>query len=242
MQLDQSQPHRKAAFFDVDNTLLNLKSMFSFQSYYLDNWRAARGATPSYEGFLQNLKCHADQSDRLAMNRMFYQSYAGHRQADIRVAARVWFDALITAEGDDLWIQSTLTLARRLQLAGFLLIAVSGSSHDILAPLIDRLEFDHCLATHLEVHDGVMTGEIAGLQMIGHGKREAILRFARELDIDLASSVACGDHITDLPMLEATGKAFVVAGDAQLETIAHSRGWKVLQTQQSPADMNLAHT
>jgi HAD superfamily hydrolase (TIGR01490 family) len=241
MQRDQPRHTRRAAFFDVDNTLLNLKSMFSFQSFYLDTWRVSQGAAPSYAAFMHAMETHADRNDRPMMNRLFYRSYAGHRQDDVQAAAWIWFDELTAALGEALWIQPALARARQLQAAGHLLVAVSGSSDDILAPLIDQLGFDHCLATRLEARDGVLTGEIAGLQMIGPGKGEAMRRFAHEFDIDLAHCVACGDHVTDLPMLEAAGTALVVEGDPQLEAIARSRGWETLPAERPADDTQLAH-
>jgi phosphoserine phosphatase len=65
--------------------------------------------------------------------------------------------------------------------------------------------------------------------MIGEGKAVALRRWAGEHGIDLARSVACGDHLSDLPMLACVGRALVVAGDPALEREAAGRGWPVLR-------------
>ncbi|MBM3115835.1 HAD family hydrolase [Jeongeupia naejangsanensis] len=215
---------RKAAFFDVDNTLLNLKSMFSFQQYYY----ARTGSGDAYPAFVQMLQDHPQRHDRQALNRLFYQSFSGRSQSVLRAIAEAWFAHQLGEYGDALWIRSALTLAGRLRAEGYQLVAVSGSSHEILAPLMRHLGFDACLATTLEVRDGFYTGQIDGLQMIGDGKGVAVRQYAAEQGIDLADCVACGDHITDLPMLFQTGLAFVVEGDPALEEVARQRDWPVL--------------
>lgn len=223
----------KAAFFDVDNTLLDAKSMFSFQSFYLDTWLPAQSPdrSPQSESFAQfsnRFARHAEYHDRPALNRLFYESYAGQSQASMRDAAVNWFAQLEKRSGS-LWIAPTVRLAQELRNQGHLLVAVSGSSHEILAPLIERLAFDDCLATRLEVDGDRFTGRILPPQMIGVGKGEALRDWALRRDVDLQYSVAAGDHLTDLQMLECVGRPYVVAGDALLEQIAVERGWPILR-------------
>jgi HAD superfamily hydrolase (TIGR01490 family) len=219
---------QKAAFFDVDNTLLDIKSMFSFQQYYFEHMEAYNAGAESYSDFVQALQTHPQRHDRLVLNRLFYQSFAGRRQTVLAALAEAWFASLRRVHGEALWIRPALELAETLRTEGYQLAAVSGSCHEILAPLIRYLGFDACLATTLEVSGGLYTGNIAGIQMIGEGKGVAMRQYAEVRGINLADCVACGDHITDLPMLEMAGEAYVVAGDPPLEQLAHSRGWPVL--------------
>lgn len=221
-------PKQKSAFFDVDNTLLNLKSMFSFQQFYFAYEAVCGETTNRYPEFVNTLQTHPQRHDRLVLNRLFYQSFAGRRQSLLASLADTWFEQLLDLHGDTMWIASALELADRLRGQGFRLVAVSGSCHDILAPLIRHLRFDDCLATELEIDAGTYSGNIAGVQMIGKGKAEAMRRYAALHDVDLKACAACGDHITDLPMLQQAGARWVVAGDEQLEHLARQRGWPIL--------------
>lgn len=219
----------RAAFFDVDNTLLNLKSMFSFQEYFYANAPAAwRGPLRSYGDFLEQLDTHPDRQDRLALNGLFYESFKGRRAVDVTALAEQWFSRLSAEHGDRLWIRSALNLASTLRDDGCLLVAVSGSCHEILAPVMKHLSFDRCLATTLEMDKDIYTGKIVPPQIIGSGKAQVILQLAQSLSLNLDHCAACGDHITDMPMLESVGMPYIVAGDPMLEQVAASRRWPVL--------------
>lgn len=236
------QRKHKAAFFDVDNTLLNLKSMFSFQEYFYANApETRRGRETSYADFVAQLQTHPARHDRLALNRLFYESFKGRRRSEVVALAEQWFRGLNDEHGDKLWIRSALDLANALREEGHLLVAVSGSCHEILGPVLRHLAFDHCLATNLEVHEDIYTGKILPPQVIGEGKAQVIAQFGGEHSLDVAACVACGDHITDIAMLEAVGMQYVVAGDPALESIAASRKWPVLDAADALHAQMLAH-
>lgn len=195
----------------------------------------------AYARLVERLQAHPQRHDRLALNRYFYESYNGWRHADVLALAERWFTMLQEEHGERLWIDAALALARRLRGEGYLLVAVSGSTHEILARVLRHLQFDACLATTLERDGAAYTGRIVPPQVIGEGKGEALHRFARARGLDLRDCVACGDHITDLPMLDAVGKAYVVAGDPALEALALARNWALLDMPAQALEGQLAH-
>lgn len=236
------QRKTRAAFFDVDNTLLNLKSMFSFQQFFYQNAPAPwRGGEQAYAGFVAKLQAHPDKHDRLALNRFFYESYRGWRHEDVLALTGKWFAAMREQHGAGLWIAAALELAGQLREQGFELVAVSGSTHEILAPVLEHLGFDACLATTLEREAGCYTGRIVPPQVIGDGKAQAIRAYVAERGMRLEDCAACGDHITDLSMLELVGHAYVIGGDPALEAIAAKRDWPLLGTATESLEGQLAH-
>jgi len=56
-----------------------------------------------------------------------------------------------------------------------------------------------------------------------------VRELAVELDLDLASSYAYSDSITDLPMLEAVGHPVAVNPDRPLLRVARERDWEVVR-------------
>jgi len=234
----------RAAFFDVDDTLIDLKSMFAFQAFWYAEEAARTGEDGAalYEAFRERLFSEASREDRPALNRAFYRSFAGRSRAAVRQTAHRWFEAEAEQRGDALWVASACDLVRRCRAEGTLAVGVSGSSLEILDPIAEALGLDGLLATRLEAVDGVFTGEILPPQMIGEGKVTAMADFCRERGLDPGDCIACGDHVSDLGMLRLAGRAYVVAGEPEMETIARSEGWTVLPRGGSVAQSaGLAH-
>lgn len=216
----------RAIFFDIDDTLIALKSMFEFQKYYFAHAPEHASDDPSQlmEQFRQSLARAVPDGRREDLNRAFYRSFSGRPVAIVESLALDWFKTL----GPDPWIKEPSELLENRRARGDLIVGVSGSSHEILGGINRQLSFDYLLAVQLEQHQGVFTGELLPPQTIGLGKQVAIEGLASRVGIDLSHSAACGDHLSDLPMLEMVGEPFVVQGDPELEAIAQRRGWPVL--------------
>ena len=89
---------------------------------------------------------------------------------------------------------------------------------------------DGGIGTKYEVGpDGLFTGELGGTFIYGEGKLVGMRRFAEEHEIDLASSYAYSDSVSDLPMLRAVGNPVVVNPDEELTRIAREQGWRVMR-------------
>lgn len=218
------------AFFDVDGTLLSLKSMLSFQEFYF-RWehRGEEGlGGAKWEEFLSRFAAWERQGrDRLFLNREFYRSFRGREPGAVRAVAEEWFEHQ-KQRRPGLMIASTLRVLRAHQERGQHPVFVSGSLTEILQPLARELGVRHNLATCLEVRQGRYTGEIEGRQMIGPGKAEAVRAFLDRQGTSAAECFAYGDDITDVPMLESVGHPVAVIGDPRLAEQARHRQWAVL--------------
>ncbi|MCY1078882.1 HAD family hydrolase [Archangium lansingense] len=225
------------AFFDVDGTLLSLKSMFSFQEFYL-RWesRGTRGRGEArWREFLSRFSAwEGEGRDRLFLNREYYRSYAGRSQKAVRAAAAVWF-SLEKQRHPGLLIAPTLRLLREHQGRGHVPVFVSGSLDELLEPLARELGVTHCLATRLKVREERYTGEIDGPQMIGQGKADAVRTFLAAREADSAECFAYGDHSTDVPMLEAVGHPVAVIGDPRLAEQARRKRWEMIDLNAPPS-------
>jgi HAD superfamily hydrolase (TIGR01490 family) len=111
--------------------------------------------------------------------------------------------------------------------AGRLICIVSSSPAEIVEPLAEMLRVDHYISTRAAVIDGKYTGELE-FYCYGPAKVEAIQELAKEHEIDLGSSYAYTDSITDLPLLESIGNPVVVNPDKELRALATERSWDVL--------------
>jgi HAD superfamily hydrolase (TIGR01490 family) len=107
---------------------------------------------------------------------------------------------------------------------------VSAAGNDLVKALAAVLGMEGGIGTRWAVgSDGKYTGEMDGPFVYGVGKVEAMRRFAERHDIDMDSSYAYSDSVSDLPMLRSVGNAVVVNPDADLLEIAGREGWRVMR-------------
>lgn len=193
----------RAAFFDVDGTIISTKSMVSF-ARYLELNKASEINVTALSLFLKRLyaKLSTDEA-RSDLNRHYFSLFKGVSQLDVELAAEKWYAEMESA--GDFYIESTIAEIKRLQSEGYSIVLVTGSFAPLLRPLIKRFNVDGALHTTPECVGGIYTGEVIGSPCIGETKRTRVLQYALENDIDLASSWAFGDDDSDLPMLKLVG-------------------------------------
>lgn len=212
------------AFFDVDDTLIDVKSMFSFQDYWFDQTGDAAGR----RAFLVEMNdLRIVGASRETLNRRYYAHFAGRCVAATKACAEAWFAAL-ERERPDLYHAAVAGELRALQDQGVEAVFVSGSFPELLAPAARRLGVRHILATTMEVKDGRFTGVILPPQTIGEGKAVAVKTFLAGRGVPAAVCRAYGDDISDAPMLESVGYPTVVTGGCGLAAYAERRGWRVM--------------
>lgn len=105
---------------------------------------------------------------------------------------------------------------------GFENIIVSASFNEMMAESVEILNFDKVYCSEMEIVDGVLTGEIKLL--LNHDKKIEVIK--RELNLDEFFSVAFGDSMGDVPMLENVDLPFLVRSDDDIVTdYAKERNW-----------------
>ncbi|WP_149182785.1 HAD family hydrolase [Streptomyces sp. TRM49041] len=214
----------RIAFFDVDGTLTTATTIFRFLRHFL----SATGHPPHvYEQRRQRLKAMTDMGlPREETNRAYFDSYRGADVAEVERLAREWFDAELRAGG--LFHPYALAALREHRADGDLVMLVSGSFPACLAPVAAHCGADETWCTLPEIVDGVYTGGLTRTPMIGKAKADALLAAASAHRVPPEHCVAYGDHVSDLPMLQAAGTAVVVGGDDHLRAVARLRSWRLL--------------
>lgn len=208
------------AFFDVDETLLSVRTLESFLLYYLK-------LVPTMIS-RERLRELADQVvtlDRSEFNTLYYAVWAGQPVEQVREAGRAWFAE--HRERPGFYRPNVLERLRSHQQDGAHVVLVSGSFPPPLEPLAAELGVDALYCTELEVGaDGRYTGVITAA-MIGDDKRTAVGEYLAGAGAE-APSWGYGDHASDLPLLERVETAVVVGSDPAMLELAGERGWPVL--------------
>lgn len=213
------------AFFDVDETIVSVKTMFDFFSFWCGE-TGADGMAREFE--IRFADARAAGMSREDLNRLYYRFFRSVGLSAVIAAGRAWFQDRFK-RGAAPYIATTVAQLRRHQANGIAVVLVSGSMPALLDPIADDLGVEHCLCAQLIVDElGVLTGEIAAPQTIGAGKATAVRAFLAAHGAAARDCFAYGDDSSDIPMLQAVGSAVAVGSNEDLLATARQRGWAQL--------------
>jgi len=214
---------KSVAFFDVDETLINMKSMFDFLQY----WYQGRNEEEKLKSYMSNFKIEVKNgTSREQLNKGYYRQFKGVNYSDLVKSGEKWFSSVLD---ENLFINESIEALKRHQTQNIDIVFVSGSMFPLLSPIAKHLGVKHILCAPIELNsDGIVTGEIGTPQTIGNGKKEAILHFCNKKNIDPEKCYAYGDDVSDIPMMEITGHPICVGKKSNLSIHAILHGWKII--------------
>jgi HAD superfamily hydrolase (TIGR01490 family) len=213
------QSEVRAAFFDMDNTVLRVETGMSWVRFLY-----SRGELPPkmlakavYWQALYKLAV-------LDMEAVFTKLTAGLRgdsEADMLAKCEIWYRRHVEPE---IAPAARVAIEHHRQ-AGHLIVLATGSTQYAAGPVARGVGIEHVLSSQLEVAGGVFTGRPAAF-CFGHHKVALAEAWAARHGVDLATSYFYSDSYNDLPMLERVGTAIAVNADARLRRHARRRGWQ----------------
>ncbi|MFD5467405.1 HAD family hydrolase [Kitasatospora sp. NPDC127059] len=216
-------PIGPAAFFDVDETLITVKSMFDFLAFRYQVEGRPESDYARDHGALRRL---AEQGvPREEVNRAYYRLFAGVREAELADQGEEWFRRRSTA--GELFHAPALAAFRHHTEQGHHTVLVSGSFPGCLDPIARHVAADTILCSRPLVADGILTGELEQ-PMIGAAKAAAARELLHLNGYDPARCHAYGDHSSDLDLLRLVGHPTVVGEDPVLTEHADREGWSRL--------------
>lgn len=207
----------QVAVFDVDETLIRVKSMFEFLEFALQNHEGLEAGAAKAASFVAELRKTAETKPRAEVNRDFYRYFKGWSADEVRQLARDWFATVNTAT---FYHPEVLRRFKEHRNLGHHTVFLSGSAELFLVPLAAFLKVDDLIAIHLEEDAfGRLTGEIEGIQTIGVGKKRALMRVIEQMGRPL-EIYGYGDHASDLPFLELCDHPIAIVGNTDNDTSA----------------------
>jgi HAD superfamily hydrolase (TIGR01490 family) len=214
-----------AAFFDVDNTMMQGASIYWFarglaSRKYFTTSDLARFAWQQLRFRLLATEHAGDMSHAKEAALAFV---AGWRVGDIERLTEEIFDELMAPR---IWA-GTRALAQLHLDSGQRVWLVSAAPVEIGRVIAVRLGLTGAIGTVAEICDGAYTGRLVGDLMHGTAKADAVTQLAALEGLDLARCVAYSDSSNDIPMMSAVGQAVAVNPDNGLRREARLRGWEV---------------
>jgi HAD superfamily hydrolase (TIGR01490 family) len=214
-----------AAFFDVDNTMMQGASI-----YYLARGLASRRyfTTGDLARFaLRQLRFrliaaeHAGDIDRAREAALAF--IEGWKVEDVARLSEEIFDELMA---DKIW-SGTRALADLHLAAGERVWLVTAAPVELGRVIATRLGLTGALGTVAQIRDGHYTGKLVGHMLHGPHKAVAIKALAAAEGLALAKCTAYSDSINDIPMLSTVGRAVAVNPDTALRRAARQNGWEI---------------
>ncbi|HUQ40650.1 MAG TPA: HAD-IB family hydrolase [Acidimicrobiales bacterium] len=217
---------RRAAFFDLDKTVIAKASMVAFgKPFYRQGLISRRLLVRALWAQLVYLQLGASEEKLARVREQVLRLTRGWEQAKVSAVVRDTLDAVI----EPIIYSEALELLEHHKAEGDLVLLVSASPEEIVRPLADYLGVHEVIASRAEIDDdGRYTGQMA-FYSYGPYKAEAIHALAAAENLDLTASYAYSDSYTDMPMLECVGHPVVVNPDRVLLKLAREREWEVRQ-------------
>jgi len=213
-----------AAFFDVDNTLMQGASLFHLarglhRRQFLTSKDILRAARDQAYFRIMGV----EDPDAVANARTSTLSFiAGHRVEELEELAEEIFDE---AMAHRIW-PGTRALAQLHLDQGQRVWLVTAAPVEVARIIARRLGLTGALGTIAEHVDGVYTGTLTGELLHGPAKAVAVRVLAEREGLELARCAAYSDSHNDLPMLEMVGEPCAVNPDRKLREHARRNRWR----------------
>jgi HAD superfamily hydrolase (TIGR01490 family) len=223
--LDAGADPTAAAFFDVDNTVMQGASIFHLAKglHKRDFFTTREILGAAYKQAYFRIVGSEDPEHIAEARNSALSFIAGHTVQELEELGEEIFDE---AMAHRIW-PGTRALAQLHLDRGERVWLVTAAPIEIARIIARRLGLTGALGTVAEHEDGVYTGRLVGDMLHGPAKAEAIKAIAAREGLDLARCSAYSDSSNDLPMLSLVGHPCAVNPDAALRHHARAHGWEV---------------
>lgn len=213
---------RRAAFFDLDGTLLTVNSAGLWIRRERRLGRLRKRQMAKAAAWFAMYKMGVLDIE-VAMGEAA-STVTGESEQALETATREWYADEVARHA----APGAFHVIQRHREAGDLLVLLTSSTHWAGACAAQQFGLDAVLATRFEAAGGTLTGRVQRPICYGPGKVALAEAFAAERGVDLSASAFYTDSYTDLPMLARVGSPFVVHPDTRLKWEARRRAWPVL--------------
>ena len=204
---------KRAAFFDLDKTIIATSSAFAFGKEFMHNGLISHSEAFQMSVSKATYMVTGHSSEQMDSTRD--QMTALVTGWDVEEVIRISKEAMHTVVTPAIYAEAR-ELIEYHQQQGHDVIIISASATQLVRPIADELGIDQIIATELEVVDGKFTGNIVNF-LKGDAKAEAMENLALTRGYDMENSYAYSDSATDIPMLSLVGNPVAVNPDRALK-------------------------
>ena len=215
----------KAAFFDVDNTLVRGSTL-----YFLGRGMYQRGFFTKADisrFVVANIRFRMTGTEKKEVIEKFQNAatdfIGGHAVEDIKKIGEEIYDEFVSPK---IW-QGTFEIAKSHLDKGEEVWLVTAAPQDMANIIAQRLGLTGALGSKARIENGIYTGSLDGKLLHGVEKATAIQDLAATRGFQLDDCYSYSDSHNDIPLLQAVGNPCAINPDAILRIRALAEGWPI---------------
>ncbi|MDQ3956058.1 MAG: HAD-IB family hydrolase [Actinomycetota bacterium] len=220
-----SQAPRRAAFFDLDKTLIPGSSLFLLARglYQRDIFRVRDIIRFGWGQAMFRLRGEDERGMQMSRQSTLEFVVGRNQQELINWGKEIATEQILPNVYEDI-VRVIENHADRDELT----FLVTAAPVELATTVAEALSMTDVAATVSEVDElGNYTGRLVGQVTHGPEKAKAAAQLASKHGVDLTECAAYSDSVNDLPLLESVGHPHAVNPDRELRKIALSRGWPI---------------
>lgn len=215
-------PLRALSVFDLDHTLFNCNSSYSFGIYLYQTGKLSLGKALYLAG------CYAfHKLGGLSFASLHQRVFQAYFQKIPFSQLEQWVEDFLNRSFEKSFnriVNEKLIEAKRDK---HLIAILSNSPSFLVKKIAQRFQVDHWLATTYCVEEDKIVG-ISSV-ILGAHKAQFLETFTKEQGILLSACTAYTDNIADLPLLQIAGKSVAVKPTGRLRKICLQNNWTILE-------------
>ena len=216
---------QRAAFFDLDKTLIPGSSLFLLARglYDRDMFRVRDLLRFGVGQMMFRLRGESMRDvDRSREGGLEWVSGRSHEEL------RRWGQEIAAERILPIVYEDIVRVIDGHRMRGDKTFLVTAAPTELADTIASELKMDGAAGTVSEIDElGRYTGRLVGEILHGPAKVKAVEEIAAENGLDLQECAAYSDSINDLPLLETVGYPHAVNPEGELRRIALTRGWPI---------------
>ena len=215
----------KLIIFDLDNTILNGNSDYSWIKFIIDSGQVDHDEyTKRNEYFYEQY--YQGSLDYDAWAEFALSTFKGKTPEQLKGLLKEFLNSIIEPMIN---IYALRLLHEHSHDNDFMLLA-SATNSIIVKPIAERLGFKHIIATDVEIIAGKYTGKMKGESALGKGKLNKVKEWmSRNGFSNFENTTFYSDSINDLPLLLEVSNPIAVNPDEQLRATCWEANWEIIE-------------
>ena len=215
----------KLIIFDLDNTILNGNSDYSWIKFMIDSGQVDHDEyTKRNEYFYEQY--YQGSLDYDAWAEFALSTFKDKTPEQLKGLLKEFLNSIIEPMIN---IYALRLLHEHSHDTDFMLLA-SAANSIIVKPIAERLGFKHIIATDVEIIAGKYTGKMKGESALGKGKLNKVKEWmSRNGFSNFENTTFYSDSINDLPLLLEVSNPIAVNPDEQLRATCWEANWEIIE-------------